>query len=184
MTGEFRVVGVGCSAGGLQALRALLPGLPSEPAYLVAQHLDPRYPSQLVRLLRDFAPLPIREARDRERINPGEILVMPPGVQVECQGRSLLFQACATPGLPKPGIDRLFLSLAANFGARAVGVLLSGTSTDGIEGACAIRRAGGMAVVQSPDHAEFPELPQGALDCGCLELRAEAEEIGSLLRHQ
>jgi two-component system chemotaxis response regulator CheB len=158
------VVVFGASAGGVQAMMALLPCLPADlPAVLALVLHRPPTPSPLTSLLSRSADLRVIEASDRRPIRRGHLYVAPPD-------RHLIFtpEGLGATDDPKqhstrPAVDPLFLSAAERYGPRVIGVVLSGCGTDGAIGLAGIRRAGGVSVVQDPDEAMHPYMPMAAI---------------------
>ncbi len=143
------VVAVGASAGGLEALSRFLEHVPKESglAFILIQHLDPSVPSQLSELLARIAPIPVVEATEGTRIEPDHAYVIPPGNNMAIRGRTLRLQEqTGHPGLYH-SIDVFFRSLADDAKERAVAVILSGTGTDGVDGARAVKVQQGLIVV-------------------------------------
>ncbi|HEX7313809.1 MAG TPA: chemotaxis protein CheB [Pyrinomonadaceae bacterium] len=159
------IVVIGTSAGGVEALRALVGGLPQDfPASVfVVMHTAPDSPGVLAQILDRSGPLPAANATNREHFRPGHVYVAPPD-------RHLLLEPgrmCLTHG-PKenrfrPAIDPLFRSAAQTYGPRVVGVILTGGLDDGTSGLWAVKRLGGVAVVQDPDEAFMPSMPLSAI---------------------
>ncbi|WP_295442638.1 chemotaxis protein CheB [uncultured Thiodictyon sp.] len=162
------VVGIGASAGGLEAMRPLVHELrpTGRAAYIVAQHFPRASADNLTEILGRDCPLRVKRIEDGEPLRPDQLFVTPPGCQVEIRDHRLrLLEPSSATGVV-PCIDTLFESLAQGYGARAVGVLLSGTGRDGTRGAEAIRNAGGRVLVQRPDSAAQGGMAQAALDAG------------------
>lgn len=177
------IVVVGTSAGGVEALRALVGGLPADfpGSVFVVMHTAPDSPGILGNILDRWGPLPAANADNRERIRPGRIYVAPPD-------RHLLLE----PGLvrvthgPKenrfrPAIDPLFRSAAQVYGPRVVGVILTGGLDDGASGLWAVKQLGGLAVVQDPAEAFMPSMPLSALGRVEVDHALPVAEIGPLL---
>jgi len=178
-----RVVGVGASAGGLEALKQLVMHLPVDTglAYVVLQHLPPSQIGQLARLLASWATLPVSDVRSGHQIEPNTILVVPPHTSAALSRGALVLRTAKTGSRPRHPIDGLFASLATVLGERAVGVVLSGTANDGTEGLRAIRGAGGLTIAQDPSTAQFDEMPRSAIAAGVAELVLSPEQIGPQL---
>jgi two-component system, chemotaxis family, protein-glutamate methylesterase/glutaminase len=159
------IVAIGTSAGGHQALSALAAALPADlpAALVVAMHLPLGKPSMLADLLARSGPLPAAFAVDGERISPGRIYVAPPDCHLLTSDGGLLLRHTPRENGWRPAIDPLFRSVAVSHGGRAIGMLLTGLRDDGVSGLVAIRRCGGLTVVQDPRDAEFPDLPLNAL---------------------
>jgi len=178
------VVAIGSSAGGLEALQALLGRLREggSVACLVAQHLAPDHPSQLVDLLGRATPLRVEQAVDGASLEPGLILVLPPNCDAELEGNRLLLNEPRGSFGPSPSIDHLFDSLARHWGERAVAVVLSGTGSDGARGLRSVGARGGLALVQSPESARFSGMPLAAIAMGGADLIADPATLGSRLQ--
>jgi two-component system CheB/CheR fusion protein len=174
------IAGVGASAGGLEALHALLAGLPPGPhnlAIIIAQHLSPTYNSQLVSLLNRATHLEVEEARNDMYIESGKIYVTPPDSHIGIQhGKIILIKASATTS-PKPSVDNFFYSLAEEKREKAIGIILSGTGTDGARGINAIKLAGGITIVQEPANARYSGMPTAAIETGIVDLVLPVDQI-------
>jgi two-component system CheB/CheR fusion protein len=178
-----RVVCVGSSAGGLEALtellRSMTPDLPF--AVVVGQHLSPTHDSPLAGLLARATTLPVRFASDGAVLEPGVVLVAPPDTDVTVGSDAVrVTEPGAGPG-PHPNIDLLFRSAAAAWGERLVAVVLSGTGRDGSDGVVAVRTAGGASVAQLPDSARFADMPAAAVATGAVDLVLAPADIGPAL---
>ena len=159
------LVGLGASAGGVEALTALLPGLASVPAaaVFVVLHQPATAPSVLADLLDRCCPWPVAAAVDGEPVEVGRVYVAPPGGHLLVRrGRVRLHDGPREPG-HGPSVDLLLRSLGAAAGPLAVGVVLSGTLDDGASGLHDLVRDGGSALVQTPDDAAHPGMPCAAL---------------------
>jgi two-component system, chemotaxis family, protein-glutamate methylesterase/glutaminase len=177
------VIAVGASAGGVEALRALVAGLPPDfpGSVLVVLHLPRDAPSALARILSRSGPLPAATARDGEPAEPGRIHVAPNDHHLLLlDGRLRLSHGPAENG-HRPAVDPLFRSVARTAGPRAVGVVLSGSRDDGAAGLAAIVARGGTAVVQDPADALYPSMPLAALAQTRTEHVAPAVKLGGLL---
>lgn len=158
---------IGCSAGGLDALRPLLHALasPVPQAVIVCSHSGDPGTGLLAALLAPHAHLPVKEARERWPVQPGVIHVTPPGYHLLIErDRHFSLSVDAPEHYSRPSIDVLFESAAEAYGARLIGVMLTGASPDGAHGLACIRRRGGLAVVQDPAEAAASAMPQAALD--------------------
>lgn len=172
MLQTFPVVAIGASAGGLDAMMALfdagssLEGM----AFIVVQHLDPKGESHLVDLLSRHTSLKVRPARDELPIKPNHVYVCIPNRDLVVKdGHLRLLDTEAERSQRRP-IDRLFDSMASEYGDRAIAVILSGTAADGSRGIAAIKSAGGMVMVQDPETAEFDGMPRSAIATGLADL--------------
>jgi two-component system chemotaxis response regulator CheB len=178
------VVGIAASAGGLAALSRLLSRLPASfPAsLLVVQHLAPSFPSHLVEILGRRTALVVLPGLDGGRLSAGTVYVAPPDVHlVLTAGRRMRLSHSPPTHYCRPSADRLFASLGASFGCRAVAVVLSGSGCDGAEGAQAMRRDGGFIIVQDERSAEFPGMPRAAARAGGVDRILPLDEIPEAL---
>lgn len=164
---QARAIVIGCSAGGLSALQVVLGGLAADLAVpvVVCCHTGSSDVGMLCDLLQRHSRLPVLEAI--ERIGPagGNVYVAPSGYHLllERDARFAL-SADAKVGFSRPSIDVLFASAAEAWGAALVGVVMTGANKDGADGLHRIRAAGGLGIVQQPDDAEVPTMPQAAID--------------------
>jgi len=177
------IIVIGASAGGVEALRAVVSGLsPSIPAALcVVLHVPPGSPSALPAILARAAPVPVRAAVDGEPLRQGRIYVAPADRHLLIIDHRVRLSRGASENGHRPAIDPLFRSAAYTFGPRTVGVVLSGTRDDGAGGLLAIAQRGGVAIVQDPDDALHPSMPRSALDLVRTEHVLPAAKIGPLL---
>lgn len=163
-----RLVAIGASAGGLEALQVIVAKLPAlaNTAYVVAQHLAADHPSQLVELLARKTALRVISAADGTPLTAGTILVIPPGCDATVTETAIQLQDPLPRYGPSPSIDQLFDSLAHHWGPRAVAVVLSGTGSDAALGLRAVGAAGGVTLVQAPQSARFDGMPRAAIALG------------------
>ncbi|MEY2527449.1 MAG: two-component system, chemotaxis family, CheB/CheR fusion protein [Verrucomicrobiota bacterium] len=184
----FYVVGLGASAGGLEALRSFFAAVPAKSgaAFVVIQHLAPDHPSQMVELLATHTQAPVRQIEDGVTIQRNHVYVIPPGKCVKIfRGKLLLFDPeKKAPHLP---IDQFFRSLAEDCGELGIGIALSGTGSDGTLGVRAIKEAGGTVLVQDEGSAKFSGMPESAGATGLADYilpPAEmARELLKFIRH-
>ncbi|MBE9116786.1 PAS domain-containing protein [Lusitaniella coriacea LEGE 07157] len=166
---RFFIVGIGASAGGVQALESFFAGLPDNPngAFVVVQHLSPNHRSMMTEILQRQTTLPVEEVRDRTLLEPAKVYVLPPRKALTLEDRRLHLEE--TSDSPRYPINRFFQSLVAGWGERTIAILLSGTGNDGTEGLQAVSRAGGVALVQSPETAQFTSMPTSAIPSGLVD---------------
>ncbi len=167
---QLFIVGIGASAGGLQALEEFFTYLPENPnaAFVVVQHLSPNYPSLMTELLQRQTPMLVQQIQDGMTLSPNTVYVLPPGknLSLEKQTLKLLDQ----PERLNYPINQFFQALSTNCPEdRIIGILLSGTGNDGTQGLQAISRAGGIALVQSAETAQFTSMPTSALPSGLVD---------------
>jgi two-component system chemotaxis response regulator CheB len=181
---KFNVVAVGASAGGVEALKDFVSGLPPDlpSAILVVLHVPAEAPSVLARILARDAPLPTAEAVEGEQLQPGTIRVAMPNRHLLVDHNRIALAEGPTENSHRPAVNALFRSVALAFGPRAVGVLLSGVLDDGTLGLAAIRSRGGTTIAQAPDEALFPAMPLSAIEAGVVDHKVSAAEIGGLLK--
>jgi two-component system CheB/CheR fusion protein len=173
------IVGIGASAGGLEALEQFLRHVPdgSGLAFVIVQHLDPTHKGIMPELLQRFTPMKVSQVRDRLKVKPGEVYVIPPNRDMSLlHGTLHLFEPTAPRGLRLP-IDYFFRSLADDLQERSIGVLLSGMGSDGTLGVRAIKEKAGLVLVQDPASAKFDSMPRSVIDAGLADLVAPAEEL-------
>ena len=159
----LRLIVVGASAGGVAALTSLVRDLPGDLAAAVLVVLHVGAESILPDLLDRAGPLPARRAERGQSIEPGRVYVAPPGSHLLVHDRHLLLRRGPRENLARPAIDPMFRSAACSFGSRVIGVVLTGSLNDGTAGLRAIKRCGGLAVVQDPAEAPFRDMPASAL---------------------
>lgn len=176
---HLTVVGIGASAGGLEAMTALLKALPRETglAYVFVQHLDPQHESSLVDLLSRGSPIPVEEARDGAVLEPDHLYVIPPNASLTVLAGALVLERREPGPQPHLAVDALFRSLAAEFQHRSIGVVLSGTGSDGTAGLQSIKERGGLTFAQSEASAKFTGMPQSAVASGAVDFVYSPAEI-------
>jgi two-component system CheB/CheR fusion protein len=176
---KTRIVGIGASAGGLEALEQFLGHVPRKSglAYVVVQHLDPTQRALLAELLQRVTDMPVREASSDTRVEPDCVYVIPPNAELSVVNGVLKVEAPTEPrGLRLP-VNVLFSSLASAYGERAIAVVLSGMGSDGTLGLQAVKTVGGLTVVQQPDTAQFDLMPKSAIAAGCGDIVAPPAEL-------
>ena len=177
----FPIVGLGASAGGLEALEQFLAHVPpaSGLAFVIVQHLDPTHECIMAELLQRITPMKVIEVQEHTRIQPDCVYVIPPNRDLSVlRGVLHLLEPAAPRGLRLP-VDFFFQSLAADLKERAVGVILSGMGTDGSYGLRAIKEQAGLVLVQDPASAKFDGMPRSAIDSGLVDIVAPATELAA-----
>ncbi len=175
----FPVIGIGASAGGLEALEIFLKNVPDPcgVAFVIVQHLDPTHKGMMVGLLQRVTTIPVVEVSDRLIIEPDHVYVIPPNKDMLLlHGILHLLDPVEPRGLRLP-IDLFFRSLADDLQHRSVGVILSGMGSDGSHGLLAIKEKGGGVFVQDPVSAKFDGMPRSAIGAGHVDLIAPVEEL-------
>ncbi|NEQ69962.1 MAG: chemotaxis protein CheB, partial [Symploca sp. SIO2D2] len=173
------IVGIGASAGGLEALVHFFSVMPlnSGYAFVVVQHLSPDFKSVMDELLSRHTDMPIHLVEDRVEIEKNSVYLIPPKKEmVLLDGRLLLTDKDPTKSLSLP-IDVFFRSLAQDMGDKAIAVVLSGTGSDGSRGIVDVHDAGGMVIAQSDETAKFNGMPRSATDTGMVDYVLGPEEI-------
>ncbi len=182
------LVGIGSSAGGLEALSNLVTALPTDlgVAYVLTQHLSPTHRSMMVQLLSRETAMSVQEVAHDTIPEPDTIYVTPPGTNVVLRKGHLVLQDAPLKAMPRPSVNAFFSSMAEELGEDAIGVILSGTGTDGAVGLREIKAVGGFTFAQDPQAAKYSGMPQAAIDTGCVDwvLPAEAiaHEIAQIVR--
>jgi PAS domain S-box-containing protein len=174
------IVAIGASAGGLEALQKLIAHIPSDiknVAFIVVQHLSPTYKSMLVQTLSSQTKLEVLEAKNKVRIVERNIYVTPPDCEISIRKGILSISKSTVKHAPNPSVNFLFSSLAADQRECAIGVILSGTGSDGTEGIREIKRAGGITIVQNPKSAKYNGMPLAAIDTGVVDYILAPEKI-------
>ncbi len=164
----FPVIGIGASAGGLEAVSELVSSLPSDSgmAFIFIQHLPPDHHSLIAEILSKRTGMPVRQVEDGMAIEPDHVYVIRPGNTMTMEGGVLHLRASVDkPGHSRP-VDDFFRSLAGEQRERAICIVMSGMGSNGSAGAQAVKAAGGLCVAQDPETAEFPSMPRHLIDAG------------------
>lgn len=179
------IIVIGGSAGAVEALTELMSALPADldAAIFVTVHFPRTSRSALPRILERAGPLPAAHPRQGEHIRPGHIYVAPPDHHLLLSGAGVVqLVRGPTENGNRPAIDPMFRSAAIAFGARVIGVVLSGALDDGTAGLFAVRRRGGIGVAQAPEDAMFRSMPTSAIQHGVVQHVSRLSELGALLR--
>ena len=179
---RFPVVGVGASAGGLEAFTELLKNLPLDTGmgFVLVQHLDPQHESALADLLTRATSMPVREVTNNLRMKANHVYVIPPNTNLGIAQGVLKLQPREQSRTPTRSIDSFFESLAEDQRERAIGVILSGTATDGTVGMEAVKAEGGITFAQD-DSARYDSMPRSAIAAGCVDFVLKPEDIAKEL---
>ncbi|WP_237058796.1 chemotaxis protein CheB [Loktanella sp. M215] len=176
---EQIIVGIGASAGGLEAIQSFLDRLPDQHdlVFVIVQHLDPDHDSLMEELLNRRTKSPVVTAYDGCKVEPGHIYLIAPGELLTIEDNTLRTEKFAQPrGIRRP-IDVFLTSLANHSGLNAVGVILSGTGSDGSHGVRDIKNNGGLVLVQRPEEAKYNGMPRAAIASGACDLIVPVAEI-------
>ncbi len=177
------VVGIGASAGGLPALQAIFEGIPADTgaAFVVVQHLSPNFNTLMDELIARHSSMPVKLADDGEYLRRNQIYVMRPSRNIIVSEGKLLLNDIHRTSHPNLPIDQFFRSLAADAQNRSVGIVLSGTGSDGSHGIKALREAGGLVMVQQPEDAEFDGMPIASIRTGYVDTIGDISELATQL---
>jgi len=181
----FFIVGIGASAGGLEALERFFASMPPNTglSFVVVQHLSPDFESLMDELLARRTKIPIHRVEDGMRVAPDAIYLIPPKKDmIISEGTLLLTDKDPSKGLALP-IDQFFRSLSQDVGARSIGIIMSGTGSDGSRGIRDIHEAGGLVMAQSEETARFDGMPRSAIGTGVVDLVLDPEQMPDALLH-
>jgi two-component system chemotaxis response regulator CheB len=184
LRGRIEAIVIGASAGGVEALGLILPALPAKfgPSLLIVLHLPRERPSLLVEIYEKRCALPIREADDKEPIEPGTVYFAPPDYHMLVErNRQIALSTDEPVHFSRPSVDVLFESAADVYADRLLGVILTGANEDGAAGLHAVHRAGGVTVVQQPDSAKVPLMVVSALQRHPADFVLSLPQIAELL---
>ena len=177
----FPIVGIGASAGGLEALELFLSHVPKEcgMAFVIVQHLSPDHSGNLTELLQRSTTMKVQQVKTTIRVRPDCVYVIPPNKDMIISDRTLYLRdpdVETRHGLRLP-IDTFLLSLAKDCGEQSIGVILSGMGSDGALGIKAIKEQGGLTLAQEPSSAKFDSMPKSAIDHQHVDIVAPAEKL-------
>lgn len=178
------VVGLGASAGGLEAYQNFLMTASADAglAYVLVQHLDPNHESMLAELLSRRTTMPVRQVTDGMEIEPNNVYLIPPNASLVIEKARLRLSDFSEPrGFRRP-IDVFFRSLAVDQGGNAACVILSGTGADGSEGLRAVKEAGGVTLVQTPETAKYDGMPKSAVATGLVDKVLNVSDMPAAIR--
>lgn len=173
------VVAMGASMGGVEAFTHVLAQVPPDfpAALLLVLHMGAGAPSQLANILGDAARIPVTWAQSGDSVVPGHAYIAPPDHHLLVGPTGLVLDTGARENFSRPSINRTFRSVAVHYGSRAIGVLMTGLLSDGVDGLRAIMRVGGVTIAQAPLDAQAPELPQAAIDAGVVDRQLALRQI-------
>ncbi|HEY3275427.1 MAG TPA: chemotaxis protein CheB [Syntrophorhabdaceae bacterium] len=181
----FPIVGIGASAGGLSAFEAFFSGMPAgaDPgmAFVLVQHLAPDHKSILTELIRRYTRMQVLEVRDGMKVEPNCAYIIPPGRDMAFIGGNLQLLEPSAPRGQRLPIDFFFRSLAQDLRERAIGIVLSGTGSDGTLGIRAIKGEGGMVMAQAPATTEYDGMPRSAIATGLVDYELPPAEMAAQL---
>ena len=182
---EFPIVGIGASAGGLAAFEAFFSGMPTDTdpgmAFILVQHLAPDHESILTSLIQRYTRMQVFEVEDGMEVQPNCAYIIPPGRDMAFLNGTLQLLEPSSPRGQRLPIDFFFRSLAQDQGERAIGIILSGTGSDGTLGVRTIKGEGGMVMVQHPEFSEFDGMPRSAIATGLVDYQLSPAEMPAQL---
>lgn len=182
---SLTIIGIGSSAGGLEAIRELVATLPVnlDVSYVVVQHMSPHHKSLMTELVARQTELLVQDVEDGTVPKPSVVYITPPKTDVIFKdGKLRLVEPSPELASPKPSVDRFLTSLALEHGENSMGVILSGTGSDGSYGIQAIREAGGITIAQDDESAKYDGMPRSAIQTGCVDLVLRPLDIGTHLQ--
>jgi PAS domain S-box-containing protein len=184
--GMFPIVGIGASAGGLDAFKKFFSAMPADTgtAFVLIQHLDPTRESRIAELVGTHTPMRVVQARDGMRVEANRVYVIPPNRDLRIRERTLRLSAPAAPRSLRMAVDYFLRSLAEDQHEKAIGIILAGTGTDGTLGLKEIKAAGGITMVQDPETVQHDGMPRSAIASGSADYVLPAEQMApALLRY-
>ena len=178
------IVVIGASAGGVEALRALVGMLPHDLAasIFIVVHVAPWSPSKLPQILNYNGNLPAVHPTSGQAVEPGRIFIAPPDYHMILEKDRIKLWRGPKENMHRPAVNPLFRSAAVNYKKRVVGIILSGTMDEGTAGLWWVKEFGGLAVVQDPREAKFPDMPQNAMKHVAVDHMLDLEGIAILLK--
>lgn len=178
------IIAIGASAGGLQEINSFFDHTPLDGvSYVIIQHLSADYKSVMASLLGNHSKLKVCEAQDNIEVEKNKVYVIPSTDYMTIKNGRLLLTEKQKTGTPHLTINTFFNSLALDIGNKAIGVILSGTGSDGTKGIEAIKNAGGMVIVSDPEKAEFNEMPSNAISTGLVDYVMEPEHMPTIIEN-
>ena len=180
---SFPIVGVGASAGGVEALQVLFRSLPASmgAAYVVVVHLAPDYESKLADILAKSTLMKVLQVVNDTAVEPDTVYIIPPNRYLLLKGGILRLEPMPAPRPLPRAIDCLFISLAEEQQEKAICIVLTGADHDGTVGLKAIKAVGGMVIAQAPETAQHPGMPESAIDTGLVDYVLPIEKMGEAL---
>ncbi|HEY3295345.1 MAG TPA: chemotaxis protein CheB [bacterium] len=180
-SGPSFVVGIGGSAGGLEAFSSFFEAMPPDTgmAFVVIQHMDPDRKGVIAQLLQKHTPMPVTQATDGLRTQPNQVYVIPPNCDLSILRGTLHLMEMIEPRGQRLPVDYFFRQLAADAGDRAIGVIMSGMGTDGTQGMRSLKEHFGLVVVQDPQSAKYDSMPRSAIATDLVDFVAPPPELAA-----
>lgn len=186
---QFPVVAIGASAGGLEAMTELARNIPADTgmAFVLIQHLDPKQHSMLAELVSRETAMPVTQVKDGDPLSPNHIFVIPPNKSMYVENNALRLSPRAESRVGHMSVDYFMRSLAENCGGRSIGIILSGTDSDGTLGLAEIQAQGGITFAQDETTAKYDGMPRSAIASGVVDFvfppKGIARELARIARH-
>ncbi|MDZ8259563.1 chemotaxis protein CheB [Nostoc sp. ChiQUE01b] len=180
----YNIVAIGASAGGQKPIIQILSALPADfpAAIIVVQHMNPLYPSRLADILSRYTALPVEQAKSGQIIRPGTVYTYVQDRHLVVDGNgSLSLLESPKMNFVRPSVDKLFMSVALNYGIRGITVVLSGWGRDGALGVIAMKKYGGTTIAQDETTSEYFDMPSAAIDTGKVDFVLTPEMIAKSL---
>ena len=181
---NYKALVIGVSAGGLNALSILLASFTADfpIPIIVTQHRLPAKNDLLTGILRTITQLKVRKAEDKDNIEPGYIYLAPPDYHLLIENDKTISLSCDEKvNFARPSIDVMFKSAASVWGSDLIGVILTGSSSDGSLGMVQIKKSGGMTIAEDPETAEYSMMPQSAINIGSIDQVLSLSKIGEFI---
>ena len=183
-TENVLIVGIGASAGGLEACRSMIRNIKNTNAcFVLCQHLSPTHESRLTEILSRDTDLKVRQIKENDSAKVGYLYIAPPNADLEIRGNMFFLSPPKKGPYPKPNINKFFNSLAENSGDQAIAVILSGTGSDGAASISSIKGHGGVTLVQDPNLSGYDGMPNASIATHMVDMIASAEDIGKQLNN-
>lgn len=176
---HFLIVGIGASAGSIQALKSFFAEVPKDSgiAYVVILHMSPAHESRLAEILQTISTIPVTQVRERTKVQPNQVYVVPPDQRLAIADEHLELKNIIGTEERRSPVDLFFRTLAETHEHHAVSVILSGTGADGSMGLKRIKEHGGVAFVQDPDEAQYKDMPRNGIATGMVDYILPVAEI-------
>src|SRR6056297_1825718 len=176
---EPMVIGIGASAGGLAALKTFFAHVPDKPgaAFVVVVHLSPDHQSHLAELLQPHVRLPVHQVSELTPLEKDHVYVIPPGRNLSTSDTHLRLTSLEERRLERAPIDHFFRTLASSHDGNSIGIILTGTGSDGAQAVKEIKACGGLTIVQDPAEADYDGMPRSAIATGLVDLILPLEQI-------
>lgn len=182
---DFIIVGMGASAGGLEAFQNFFSKMSSDSgmAFVLVQHLDPNHESLMPELLSKSTEMPVSAVKENMEVLPNNVYVIPPNASLTIKDNILHISKPIQPRGQRMSIDHFFTSLSENSGEHSICIVFSGTGSDGTLGLKAVKEHGGLAIVQNPETAKYDSMPRSAIQTGLVDMVLNIEEMSENIQN-